>query len=118
MKITLYFLFALVLMSCSKNMQIDNEMASGIEKDSIELLELYPSENFGVDITGSVVINDLNPEKVYVTDKGIYIVLNSSLATESGIYVPRSEVQVDTSNGNDPSYEYVSGRVYKYKIKG
>ena len=75
MKITLYFLLALILMSCSKNIQIDGKVAAEIEKDSTELLSLYPSENAAVEFTGSVVISDLKPEKVYVSDRGIYIVL-------------------------------------------
>lgn len=59
----------------------------------------------------------LNPERVYRSSDGLYLVLSSSFVDERGLFVPRS-AGFSGGTGTDPSYTLVGQGVFSYRIKG
>lgn len=104
--------------ACTQQTNFDSEELSLIEKEASELLSKYPEPNFDFEYSAQNNIAKLKPESVYVTKNGLYIVLNSGFSSESGIYVPREGIAVNTDDGQDPLYKALSKKVFSYEIKG
>jgi hypothetical protein len=62
-------------------------------------------------------IASLDPERVYVSEEGLYIVISSWFVEERGLFVPRDPDFVPEV-GTDPSYVSIRKGVYAYRIKG
>lgn len=62
-------------------------------------------------------ISRVDPERVYVTTNGLYLVTSSRLAGEQGLFVPR-EADFTPEADADPSYEHLREGVFSYRIKG
>ncbi|MCF7516562.1 hypothetical protein L3V43_22090 [Pseudoalteromonas sp. L23] len=88
--------------ACTQQTNFDSEELSLIEKEASELLSKYPEPNFDFEYSAQNNIAKLKPESVHVTKNGLYIVLNSGFSSESGIYVPREGIAVNTDDGQDP----------------
>jgi hypothetical protein len=64
------------------------------------------------------ILRLLKPQAVLVAREGVFIRLESSFVTESGLLVAFTGVTVPIHKGTDPSFEHIEGRVYWYEIKG
>lgn len=62
-------------------------------------------------------VTRLDPERVYVTDEGLYVVTSSFFVQERGLFVPRDPGFMPQA-GTDPSYESLRPGVFSYNIAG
>lgn len=60
----------------------------------------------------------LNPEGVFVSVDGLYIVTTSFLASQWGVFVPCSPKGFSPATGHDPTYTLVANGVYTFHISG
>ncbi|RDV23903.1 hypothetical protein DXV75_16820 [Alteromonas aestuariivivens] len=65
-----------------------------------------------------VQIANLDPERVYLTDQGLYIQLDSFFVQESGLFVPNKPLDSSFVESLDPKYTRLSGSVFSYIIRG
>ncbi len=63
-------------------------------------------------------IRQLRPEHVRVVGDGVYVRLQSRLATEAGVYIPAAGVVPKGDSGTDPSLQPLGNGLYWYEIKG
>ena len=64
------------------------------------------------------VISRFTPKSVRVSRDGINIVVGSFFVEEWGLFVLPEESVFKPTEGGDPSYHHLTGRVFWYKIKG
>ena len=62
-------------------------------------------------------VRTFDPEKVYATDDGLYIVTSSFFVNEKGLFIARSPKFV-TEPGGDPEFRLIVTGLYSYEIKG
>ena len=65
-----------------------------------------------------VQIANLSPERVYLTDRGLYIQLDSFFVQESGLFIPNEPMDSSLEESLDPKYTRLSGSVFSYIISG
>ena len=110
--------FLVFLFSCTRTIDPESYDLIKIEKEARQILLENQGFSSRIVLSGAEEILKLKPERGYVTKNGLYIVLSSFFASAEGIFIPRESFNVDTSPGNDPSYERVKGDVYLFKIRG
>ncbi|MBL4908618.1 MAG: hypothetical protein JKX78_01110 [Alteromonadaceae bacterium] len=115
-------LFTLLLLafiaSCSKQVVLDEKQINRIEIEAMEILIEVPEPKFDFDYSVKATIVSLTPKNVYITKEGLYIVIDSGFSSESGFFVSRKGLAVDTTSGQDPLYKKLSNNLYQYEIKG
>lgn len=117
MKAIYCFIF-LILISCSRAYDFENYDINKVESEALMLLTKHPGAAFDIDVSNLTEIKRINPEDVYTTKDGVFIILNSNFWSEQGLFIPRDGVKVDTSTGSDPLFSRLSGKVFQYKLKG
>lgn len=89
-----------------------------IEKSAIEILDTH-SNNSIVNIEElPLPLSKLKPYYVRIDETGIYIKLDESFVSESGIYISREGYAPNLSDGIDPSFKLLKNRTYSYLVKG
>jgi hypothetical protein len=83
------FIFICILLSvCSKRLELSNEQLLAIKSEANDLFNASESHVLSVDISKAIEITKLQPEKAYIANEGLFIVLDSSFAEEDGIFIP------------------------------
>jgi sucrose-6-phosphate hydrolase SacC (GH32 family) len=118
MKNIVIFFVIFSLISCSRSIDVKQYNLSKIEIESIELLRKNEGTASNLNISNTIEIKKLNAEEVYITNEGLFIVLNSFFVVEKGLFIPKEGVNVDISTGNDPLFIKLTERVFQYEIKG
>ncbi|WP_444933196.1 hypothetical protein [Microbulbifer sp. JTAC008] len=118
MRKSLILLCMFFITGCIQQPELSEKQLVLIRAEAEELLLLSPNPKFYIDYSGQSNIKKLKPERVYVTKDGLYIELHSSFSTETGLFVPRDGVNIDTGEGLDPAYRELKNKVYSYEIKG
>lgn len=118
MRLLIILLIAVIITACSQQVELDEKKINTVAIEAIGLLEAAPEPKFDFDYSDKSAITSLNPKNVYITKEGIYIVLNSGFTSESGLFVSRKGVVVNTDTGQDPQYKLLRNNVYQYEIKG
>lgn len=111
-------LVSLCILSCSKELLLSDKQIALIKGEAKELLNGHYPKGIDLTIVKLGEIEKLNPKKVYATNHGLYIVLQSAFVSESGIFIPHENVNVDTSSKMDPLYKEMKNGIYWYSIKG
>ena len=62
-------------------------------------------------------IKTFDPERVYATDEGLYIVTSTLFVHEKGLFLARSPTFV-AEPGGDPEFRLIVTGLYSYEIKG
>ncbi len=62
-------------------------------------------------------IKALEPNRVYATQDGIYIVTSTFFVQEKGLFLPRSPAFLPGS-GNDPKFGFIVEGLYSYELEG
>ncbi|MCV2886483.1 hypothetical protein OE749_17440 [Aestuariibacter sp. AA17] len=117
-RLILVLFFSLSIHSCSKNTELSSEQMESITKEADTVMSTNSLLGVEIDTTGYSEISDLNPNKVYVTKDGVYIVLSSMFVSESGLFVSAKTFDIDAVESGDPCYKFLADRLYQYKIKG
>jgi hypothetical protein len=104
------------------NPTIDEVRANRLASEGEQLWEKYGR---GTRASETVPVNDwpdeirrFQPESVTVTREGIFIKLSSFYVTAKGIFVLPEASQFQPTQGSDPSFRHLRGRVYCYEIQG
>ena len=58
-----------------------------------------------------------NPQRVYATADGLYIVTSTFFVTEKGLFLPRQPT-FSAAPGQDPEFRQIVDGLYSYEIKG
>lgn len=118
MRLLIILLIAVIITACSQQVELEEKKINMVAIEAIELLEATPEPRFEFDYSDKSAIKSLNPKSVYITNEGIYIVLDSGFTSESGLFVSRKGVVVNTDTGQDPLYKLLRKNIYQYEIKG
>lgn len=62
-------------------------------------------------------LNTISAKDVYLLDTGIYIQLDRFYVEESGLFIPLSDEDIDSTK-KDPSYILLIDDIYSYHLKG
>jgi len=90
-----------------------------VYSDSQQLLSTYAGVEMDMPNVRSTSLMALQSRAHYVTDEGLYLVLSGGgTRTESGLFIPRTDVHVKEKKGTDPNYSLINHQVYKYEIEG
>ncbi len=114
MKYRYLFILLVVVVGCDSHYSPESFDLNSIEIDAAALIE-----------TGVINLDDLPdsigllmPKAVYLQPNGLYIKLDESFVSESGLFIPRVKSLFVPSNGVDPEFIKLSEGVYSYVIKG
>lgn len=118
MKLLIVLIITITIAACSQHVELDENKINGVAIEAQELLDGSPEPKFDFDYSNKATIEKLEPKNVYITKEGLYIVLHSGFTSESGLFVSRTGVNVNTDSGQDPQYELLGKNVYRYEIKG
>jgi len=118
MKLLITLIVIVTIAACSQQVELDENKINSIAIEAQELLDGSPESKFDFDYSSKVTIEKLEPQSVYITKEGLYIVLHSGFTSESGLFVSRVGVYINKDSGQDPQYELLSKNVYRYDIKG
>lgn len=64
-----------------------------------------------------VELKAFDPERVYATPDGLYIVTSTFFAEEKGLFLPRQRA-FSAALGKDPEFRQIVDGLYSYEIKG
>jgi hypothetical protein len=89
----------------------------------IKLLAIVPlltgcAKDYSEFQLNSKEIAELNPERVYLTNLGLYIQLDSFFVEESGLFTPIRRMESSELKGSYLRYTRLSGNVFSYVISG
>ena len=62
-------------------------------------------------------VRSFDPDNVYATDDGLYIVTSSFFVNEKGLFIARSPTFA-AEPGSDPEFRLIVTGLYSYEIKG
>lgn len=109
--------FSVLLVACTGHYEAS-------EFDLDRLNETVPRMFEQVLVEGNVeaqwwppVVVALNPSEVRMDAKGIYIVLDSFISQESGLFVAAKGFQPNTAEGASASYRLLGENIYSYHFK-
>lgn len=106
------------IINCGDEIKISDQQAGKIKGEARQILKATPSNENNINVDKLSFIKSLDPKSVDVRSDGLYIVLKSFFAKESGIFIPREGFTVNTESGVDPSYEPIVTDIFYYRIKG
>lgn len=110
-------LAALVLLAgCAPNLSPSEIQA--LARDATDVLANHPAPSIIEAKDWPASIAALDPEAVFVSVDGLYVVTTSFLASEWGVFVPLSTKHPSPGSGNDPSYTLIAEGVYTFHISG
>ncbi len=112
-------LFVIMILSgCVKHHSVDNFDVNSIESSALKLLELHPNNSIIKFENLPLSLSQLKPYYVRIDATGIYIKLDESFVSESGLFIARVGFTPDLSQGIDPSFKFLKGKTYSYLVKG
>ncbi len=111
-------LIAALAAACSGPPELSEQQQRELFTQAIELLDATKTQGPIDKKHWKESIAALNPERVSVTNEGLYIKTGGLFATEHGLYVPRPATVVNENPGTDPSYKKLGNGIYYYEIKG
>lgn len=109
---------ALFLIACIEHHSVNEFDVVKLELESAKLLE--SNKLFGIiwEHKLPLYIAELKPHSVRTDVTGVFINLNTSFVSESGLFVPRSGFKPPVEQGTDPRFKHLQSKVYSYVIKG
>ena len=108
----------LILSGCVKHHSVEGFDVTSIESSAIKLLESHPQNSIIKLEQLPLSLSQLKPYSVRIDKTGIYITLDESFVSESGLFIPRNGFTPDLSNSLDPSFKLLKNRTYSYLVKG
>ena len=118
MRIFQLFIVILILLGCIKHHSVGDFDVASIENSAITLLDSYPSNSIVKLEELPLPLSKLKPDYVRIDETGIYIRLDESFVSESGLFISHSGYTPDISEGLDPSFKLLKNRTYSYVVKG
>ncbi len=118
MRIFQILLFMFILSGCVEHHSADDFDVILIESSAIKLLDSYPQNSIIKLEQLPLPLSQLKPYYVRIDETGIYITLDESFVSESGLFIPRNGFTPDLSNSLDPSFKLLKNRTYSYLVKG
>ena len=112
------FTLLTILLGCGEELKISDADANRLRNEGKQILNEHSSQALNISVDKYPTISSLQRESVDVRHDGLYIIRKQSWVKESGIFIPRDEVSVNTDPGMDPRYERISEDVFIYWIKG
>ena len=108
-------LVVLMLTGCLRGNRAD-ELAA-LLKVAPQLMQTTPAGDQLPSDKWPSEVRAFDPEKVYATDEGVYIVTSSFFVNEKGLFIARSPTFV-AEPGGDPEFRLIVTGLYSYEIKG
>jgi hypothetical protein len=103
-----------LLAGCAPNLS-DSEIQA-IARDAPIVIAKYPALSIIDPKDWPPSIAALNPEAVFVSVDGLYVVTTSFLTSQWGVFVPCSPKRASPGSGSDPSYTLIGDGVYTFHI--
>jgi hypothetical protein len=108
---------ALLLAACVRAPSVSDVEAAAVAEAAAVLLTQGSDREVPRDAWPAEV-RALNPKSVRVVAEGVYVVTDSWLVEEAGLFVPRHPETFVTVGGTDPEYTRVHDAVFSYRIRG
>jgi hypothetical protein len=89
-----------------------------IARDAPAMISNHPAPSIIEPKEWPPSIAALNPEAVFVSVDGLYVVTASFLTSQWGVFVPCSPRQRSPDSGSDPTYTPIAEGVYTFHIAG
>ncbi|WP_445359093.1 hypothetical protein [Microbulbifer sp. ANSA005] len=118
MRIFQLLILIFILTGCVKHHSEDEFDIDLVEKSAIEILKSNPGNSIVNIEKLPLSLSKLKPYSVRTGETGIYITLDKSFVSESGIYISRTGYTPNTSEGLDPSFKLLKSRTFSYVLKG
>ena len=105
-----------LLAGCAPNLSPSEIQA--LARDAPNVLANHPAPSIIEAKDWPTSIAALDPEAVFVSVDGLYVVTTSFLASQWGVFVPWPTKHPSPGSGNDPSYTPIAEGVYTFHISG
>jgi hypothetical protein len=107
----------LLLAACVRAPSVSQVQAAAVAEAAAVLLVQRSDKEVPRD-AWSPAVRALNPKSVRVAAEGVYVVTDSWLVEEAGLFVPRHPETFVAVSGADPEYRRIHGAVFSYRIRG
>ena len=116
MKNYLVLVSFLLVMACSDEHPDFDTM--DVRKEALQVLAREKGVMTDIDLSLFDSLSTIIIEESYTTPEGLFLVTETFLLNEHGIFVPRKGVKVNVEAGSDPEFILIGNNVYRYSIKG
>lgn len=110
-------IFVFILAACTGHYDSDAFDLVKLKESRATLFEAIPVDGkISAQWWPAAVLN-LKPKEIRKDENGIYIILDSFLAEESGLFMPLASGEFKRSSHDDSNYVFLEHDIYSYHIK-